>query len=85
MAFRGNTILSKVIRAHRKYNDCVKELKEYLNDKIDFDFNIDFQPADGHMILNVESPMHTAPIADCLSVIYSKGHLSEDDHEKLCI
>lgn len=83
--FKGNTILSKVVRSHKKYWECVAELQEYLKDKVDFEFSIDHQPSDGHMLLNVESGMKIAPVADCLSIIYSKGHLSEDDHEDICI
>ncbi len=85
MKFKGSSLASKMITSRRKYEINVKELQDYLKDKIDFDFYIDFQPADGHMILDIESNTNIAPLADCLSVIYSKGKLSEEDHKKLCI
>lgn len=84
--FRGSQLLAKAVRAEQKHLEVIRELEDYLKDRIEFSFAIDVQPADGHMISNTEgSGMATAPAADCLSVIYMKGTLSVRDHQRLCI
>lgn len=85
MKFQGSKFLAKVCRAKQKHDDAVGELERYLADKIEFDFAVDYQPSDGHMILDLENAMRIAPAAECLSVIYRKGSLSREEHEKLCI
>ena len=80
-----NRILAKLNKARWKYESVISELKESLNGKIEFDFSVEYQQADGHMILDVENQDNIAPAADCLSVIYRKGSLSVEDHLKLCI
>ncbi|HZI25659.1 MAG TPA: hypothetical protein VFD46_11300 [Chryseolinea sp.] len=85
--FKGNRILAKINRTKQKYDEQVAELETYLRDVVDFEFKIDYQPSDGHMLCNHEDgeEMHIAPLVDCLSVIYSKGKLSYKDHRNLCV
>lgn len=85
MKFKGTSILAKTFRARLKYEVSVKELEDWLRDKVDFDFAVDYQPADGIMIVDLESGINIAPAGECLSVIYRKGNLSREDHKKLCI
>ena len=82
---RGEQLLGKAIRAYDKYETAVKQLDTFLKDKIEFEFAIDRQPGDGHMIIDLDSEMKIAPVDRCLSVIYMRGKLTREDHNRLCI
>ena len=59
------------------------KVEKILSDKIDFEFDIFYQPGDGFVIH--DSDIGNAPLAPCLVVIHSKGKLSEDDYRSLTI
>jgi len=81
--FDASKKLSKVINAHRKYMSSLKELEQSIKPMCEFDASIEWQPADGFVICDEEA--NVAPIADCLSVMYTKRNLSSEDFLRLCI
>jgi hypothetical protein len=83
--FNCSQKLSKLVKARRSYESAVEEMASSLSGKIQFEYGIEHQLSDGFVLLDVESGMHVSPLADCISVIYTKGALSSVDHRRLCI
>lgn len=76
--------LSKLIRASHKYALESETMEKVLSDKIEFKFQVVFQPNDGFCILNEESA-DLSRLVDCISIIEQKGVLSYEDFKRKCI
>lgn len=75
-------IETKLERAHSKYISIIEGVEADLASKIDFEFSILYQSADGFVI---EHEAHNAPISSCLRIIDKKGRLTEEDYFKVTI
>lgn len=53
-----------------------------LRDKVEFEFNIFYQPSDGPII---EHDKKVAPLGECVKVIKEKGKLTLEDYLRICI
>lgn len=69
---------AKLIRAHNNLEFLIDKLQKEIEDKVEFEFGIEYQASDGYCIINVGNA-DLAYLKTCLSIIEKKGFLSLDD------
>lgn len=72
---------SRLLNAHSKYIGAIRNLEGKLSKKIEFDFSIFWQQADGFVILNYDTK-YNASLRECLQIIEETGKLTNDDFMK---
>lgn len=70
-------ILNQLSKAQSNYKAAINKAEAEIEDKIDFDFYIMYQPSDGFVVVSDDT---NAPLADCLLIIKEKGRLSYEDY-----
>lgn len=70
--------LKEMEAAFLNYNNALNYLAALLVTKVDFEFTIQDQPADGFVI--VDRDTNNAPLDICLEIIRKKGKLSVEDY-----
>jgi hypothetical protein len=81
---RRSLSMTNLIKAHNKYKSEIENLKNKIQEFVDFEFDIFYQPSDGFILLHVENA-HNARLDNCIMIIIEKGSLNYDDYLNECI
>ena len=76
-------ILKSLNRAQNEYEKAISAAESSISSKVEFEFSIFWQKADGFVIAN--NDMGNAPLDDCLNIIKKKGLLSLEDYNDIRI
>jgi hypothetical protein len=81
---RRSFSLKKLITAKQKYESEIDSYYKKIEQYVEFDFFIMYQPSDGFVIVHSENS-HNAPLSICVGIIEDKGKLSYEDYLTECI
>lgn len=75
--------MNKLDKGLNAFNKAKGSVEAEIVDKVEFDFSIDFNPADGWIMIAFDD--HNAILEPLLRVIKQKGILTEDDFMRYSI
>lgn len=76
-------LINKLYNAQSKYDGQVGSVESEIADKVEFDFGILWQQADGWVMVAFDGC--NSPIEPLLEIIKNKGSLNKDDYMTLSI
>lgn len=75
--------LNKLNKTLAAYELAVGSMEAALQESVDFDLGIVYQPGDGFCVNDNDA--NNAPLDTCIEIINNKGRLSREDYLSICI